>query len=72
MYVCQVSCFYAFALRRCYEEENGGKNCPPAAGGWRGDSAAAGLMLYKRTNWYYCLYILLSQNKSRNIGTDNF
>ena len=27
--VCQVSCFYAFALRRYWEEENGGENMPP-------------------------------------------
>ena len=31
--MCQVSCFYAFALRSYYEEENGGKNMPPS--GWQ-------------------------------------
>ena len=39
--MCQISLFYAFALWRYYEM--GAKICPPAADGWHGGPAAAGL-----------------------------
>ena len=46
--VCKVSLLYLFALRRYLRRSKGGQLyglCPPAAGGWRGGPAAAGLRM---------------------------
>ena len=42
--MCKVSLLYLIALGRYRRRSNGGATlCPPAAGGWRGGPAAAGL-----------------------------
>ena len=43
--VCKVSLLYIFTLRRYLRRSKGGNFMPPAAGGWRGGPAAAGLTL---------------------------